>query len=89
MTSARRPLGIGPTTSTRTTSAPAHPRLLPVEQAELGDVDERLVVPERKGRRILGPGVASQSRPRATGAVSPGATGLGHDDAVARRGMPT
>ncbi|MFJ2591136.1 hypothetical protein [Streptomyces sp. NPDC087538] len=56
MPTARCPLGTGPTTSTRTTSAPAHPRLLPVEQASPVDVDERLVVPEQKGRRTLGAG---------------------------------
>ncbi|WP_391516409.1 hypothetical protein [Methylobacterium sp. NPDC014739] len=44
-----------------TTTDAAHPRLLPVERAELGDVDERLAVPERKGRRILGPGVTASS----------------------------
>ncbi|MFJ4577538.1 hypothetical protein ACIP4W_40580 [Streptomyces sp. NPDC088846] len=54
MTSARRPLGTGPSTST--TAGPALPRLLPAERADL-DLDERLVVPDRKGRRILGPGV--------------------------------
>ncbi|MFF9322988.1 hypothetical protein ACF1BP_37125 [Streptomyces sp. NPDC014735] len=61
MTSTRRPLGTGPATSTMTTTDAAHPRLLPVERAELGDVDERLAVPERKGRRILGPGVTASS----------------------------
>ncbi|MFE3907206.1 hypothetical protein ACFXPY_45070 [Streptomyces sp. NPDC059153] len=85
MNTARRPLGTGPTASTRTTTP--GPRLLPAERAEhdelLGDVDEHLVVPDRKGRRTLGPGTGT------TGAVSPGATGARHDDAVARRGMPT
>ncbi|MGW2089710.1 hypothetical protein [Streptomyces sp. NPDC001880] len=87
MSTARRPLGTGPTTSTRTTTTTPGPRLLPAERAGhdelLGDVDERLAVPDRKGRRTLGPGTGT------SGAVSPGATGARHDDAVARRGMPT
>lgn len=53
--STRRPLGTGPTTTTRST--PTSPRLLPVERAErdeLVDVEHQDVEP--KGRRKLGPG---------------------------------
>ncbi|MGW3505398.1 hypothetical protein ACWDMY_32705 [Streptomyces globisporus] len=59
MSTTRRALGTGPTTSTRSTSAP---RLLPAERAALLDVDERLAVvdehpgPDQKRRRKLGPG---------------------------------
>lgn len=51
--STRRPLGTGPTSTTRST--PTSPRLLPVERAELVDVEHQDVA-ERKGRRTLGPG---------------------------------
>jgi len=56
--STRRPLGTGPTTTTRST--PTSPRLLPVERAErdeLVDVEHQDVA-DRKGRRNLGPGTA-------------------------------
>jgi hypothetical protein len=60
MSTARRRLGTGPST-TRSTTTAAAPRLLPVERAEpdalLGEV-ERQDVTARKGRRNLGPGVA-------------------------------
>ncbi|MEV7660140.1 hypothetical protein AB0O39_39090 [Streptomyces anulatus] len=58
MSTTRRALGTGPTT-TRSTSSP---RLLPAERVELLNVDERLVLvehsdpPGEKRRRKLGPG---------------------------------
>ncbi|WP_157876710.1 hypothetical protein [Streptomyces graminilatus] len=55
MSTTRRPLGTGPTTSTSTMTTSA-PRLLPAERAELADVNEHQDVAERKGRRTLGPG---------------------------------
>ncbi|MFE9927205.1 hypothetical protein ACFYQA_38575 [Streptomyces sp. NPDC005774] len=54
--STRRPLGTGPTSTTRST--PTSPRLLPVERGErdeLVDVEHQDVA-ARKGRRILGAG---------------------------------
>ncbi|MFF5639818.1 hypothetical protein [Streptomyces sp. NPDC012825] len=61
MSTTRRVLGIGPTTSTRSTTT--SPRLLPIERAELVDGDERqdVAVEERavqmlRGRRPLGGG---------------------------------
>ncbi|MGW1186295.1 hypothetical protein ACWD7Y_32725 [Streptomyces drozdowiczii] len=62
MSTTRRPLGTGPTTTTRSTTTPSAfaPRRLPVERAEpsslLGDVEHQEVA-DRKGRRNLGPGV--------------------------------
>ncbi|WP_097968729.1 hypothetical protein [Streptomyces sp. or20] len=59
MSTTRRALGTGPTTTTRSTSSP---RLLPAERVEQLDVDERLVLvehsdpPGEKRRRTLGPG---------------------------------
>ncbi|WP_371628129.1 hypothetical protein OG245_37830 [Streptomyces sp. NBC_01116] len=58
MSTPRRVLGTGPTTTTRSTSAP---RLLPAERAVLLDADEHLAVakehqePDEKRRRTLGP----------------------------------
>ncbi|MFD5213020.1 hypothetical protein ACFWNF_39465 [Streptomyces anulatus] len=63
MSTPRRALGTGPTT---TSSTPSSPRLLPAERVELLDVDERLVLvehsdpPGEKRRRTLGPGSGSQ-----------------------------
>ncbi|MFD0256387.1 hypothetical protein ACFVGX_36400 [Streptomyces sp. NPDC127113] len=62
MSTARRPLGTGPSTTRSTTTTGAAPRLLPVERVEadalLGDVEHQ-DVPVPNGRRILGPGVDS------------------------------
>jgi hypothetical protein len=52
MSTTRRPLGTGPTTTTRSTPSL---RLLPVERAELVGVEHQDVA-ERKGRRTLGAG---------------------------------
>jgi hypothetical protein len=62
MSTMRRPLGTGPTTTRSTpTDAPA-PRLLPAERVEagalLGDVEHQDVA-VRKGRRILGSGFST------------------------------
>ncbi|MEW1616570.1 MULTISPECIES: hypothetical protein [unclassified Streptomyces] len=63
MSTTRRALGTGPTTSTRSTSAP---RLLPAERAALIEDDELLAdadehpEPDQKRRRKLGPGVIRQ-----------------------------
>lgn len=55
MSSARRPLGTGPTTSTSGTTSP---RLLPAERAEYdehqADVAEHQEVSRPSGRRLLG-----------------------------------
>ncbi|MFJ6239789.1 hypothetical protein ACIQH0_37680 [Streptomyces griseus] len=59
MSTPRRALGTGPTTTTRSTSAP---RLLPAERAARLDVDEHSAVvdehpePDQKRRRKLGRG---------------------------------
>ncbi|MFE7004710.1 hypothetical protein ACFVBM_34790 [Streptomyces griseus] len=59
MSTPRRVLGIGPTTTTKSTLAP---RLLPAERAALLDADESPAVidehpePDQKRRRKLGPG---------------------------------
>jgi hypothetical protein len=62
MSTMRRPLGTGPTTSTRTTTTDPALRLLPIERAErgalLGDVDEHQEHADAKGRRPLGTGPA-------------------------------
>lgn len=55
MSTTRRTLGTGPTTTTRSTTTDVALRLLPVERAELVDIEHQDVV-ERKGRRTLGPG---------------------------------
>ena len=61
MSTMRRPLGTGPSTTRSTTSTDTAPRLLPVERAEpdalLGEVEHQGVA-ARKGRRNLGPGIA-------------------------------
>lgn len=63
MSTMRRPLGTGPTTTTRSTATSSAPRLLPAERVEheqlLADVDEDQDVAVRKGRRILGQGAAT------------------------------
>ncbi|MEU8623215.1 hypothetical protein [Streptomyces sp. NPDC048623] len=60
MSTTRRPLGTGPTTSTRSTATSTAPRLLPVERAELGalldDVEHQEHALEARGRRPLGHG---------------------------------
>ncbi|MGW6569291.1 hypothetical protein [Streptomyces sp. NPDC054975] len=60
MSTMRRPLGTGPTTSTRSTSTEPAPRLLPVERADpavlLDDVDEHQAVGFPNRRRTLGTG---------------------------------
>jgi hypothetical protein len=66
--SMRRPLGTGPTTSTRTTTSP---RLLPVERAELVDADEHQDL-EHEHRQE--PAAAKGRRPLAQG-PSAGQTG--------------
>lgn len=64
MSSARRQLGTGPSTTRSTRATDTAPRLLPVERAEpdapLGEV-ERQDVAARKGRRNLGPGITVAS----------------------------
>jgi hypothetical protein len=60
MSTARRQLGTGPSTTRSTPTTDTAPRLLPVERAEpgalLGEVEHQDVA-ARKGRRNLGPGV--------------------------------
>ncbi|MFD9729244.1 hypothetical protein [Streptomyces sp. NPDC059072] len=59
MSTTRRALGAGPTTSTRTTTMPTAPRLLPAERAEhQDDGDEHQAVRMARGRRTLGTGPA-------------------------------
>jgi len=57
----RRPLGTGPSTTRSTPTTDAVPRLLPVERIEpaaLLDDGEHQDVAQPKGRRTLGPGTA-------------------------------
>src|SRR5690606_32799097 len=65
MSTMRRPLGTGPSTTRSTPSTDPGPRLLPVERAEpdglLGDVEHQDDLAVRKGRRILGPGITTTS----------------------------
>lgn len=62
MSTMRRPLGTGPTTTRSTPPDAPAPRLLPAERVEpgalLGDVEHQDVT-VRKGRRILGPGITT------------------------------
>ncbi|MEU8765006.1 hypothetical protein [Streptomyces sp. NPDC048659] len=65
MSTARRPLGLGPATAMYASSGGTSPRLLPVERAVAvpveGDVEhdqEHVVV---RGRRVLGPGFVGAS----------------------------
>jgi len=59
MSTPRRRLGTGPSTTRSTPTTDTSPRLLPAERVEpdalLGEVEHRDVV-HRKGRRNLGPG---------------------------------
>jgi hypothetical protein len=61
MSTARRQLGTGPSTTRSTPTTDTAPRLLPVERVEpgalLGEVEHQDVTADRKGRRNLGPGV--------------------------------
>jgi len=63
MSTTRRQLGTGPTTSTRSTPTDPAPRLLPAERAEadalLGEADDHQVAQKLWSRRILGTGPAS------------------------------
>ncbi|MEU8967367.1 hypothetical protein AB0C89_37550 [Streptomyces sp. NPDC048491] len=64
MSTARRRLGTGPSATTTTVPAGPAPRLLPVERVEavqLEDV-ERQAVADRRGRRVLGPGVSQEPK---------------------------
>jgi hypothetical protein len=64
MSTARRRLGTGPSTTRSTTLTDTSPRLLPVERAEpdavLEEV-ERSDAADRKGRRPLGTGVVENA----------------------------
>ena len=61
MSTPRRRLGTGPSTTRSTPSTETSPRLLPAERVEpdalLGEVEHQDVA-ARKGRRNLGPGIA-------------------------------
>ncbi|MEU0002422.1 hypothetical protein ABZ069_36540 [Streptomyces microflavus] len=60
MSTMRRPLGTGPSTTRSTPTTTAAPRLLPVERVEqtpLLDNPGHGEVVERRGRRTLGPGI--------------------------------
>ncbi|MFF7954163.1 hypothetical protein [Streptomyces griseorubiginosus] len=62
MSTTRRQLGTGPSTTRSTPTTDVSPRLLPVERVEpaaLLDDGEHQDVAERKGRRTLGHGTAS------------------------------
>ncbi|MGA5220901.1 hypothetical protein ACPCAE_33195 [Streptomyces cinereoruber] len=65
MSTARRPLGTGPSATTTTVPAGPAPRLLPAERVErgqlLGDVEHQAVA-DHKGRRALGPGIAREPK---------------------------
>ncbi|MFB6837597.1 hypothetical protein [Streptomyces sp. NPDC056361] len=62
MSTTRRPLGTGPTTSTSSATLMSPPRLLPVERADGGvllvGVDEHQEHADAKGRRLPGAGPA-------------------------------
>ncbi|MGW1902953.1 hypothetical protein ACWCQB_37555 [Streptomyces hirsutus] len=62
MSTARRRLGTGPSTTRSTPTTDAAPRLLPAERVDpgalLGEVEHQDVA-DRKGRRNLGPGIAA------------------------------
>ncbi|WP_190133439.1 hypothetical protein [Streptomyces mashuensis] len=65
MSTARRRLGTGPSTTRTTSPAGPAPRLLPAERVEPGpllDDAEHQAVVEHKGRRTLGPGIARDSQ---------------------------
>jgi hypothetical protein len=62
MSTMRRRLGSGPSTTRSTTTTDTGPRLLPAERVEptalLGEVEHQDVT-DQKGRRILGSGTAA------------------------------
>ncbi|MEU4507581.1 hypothetical protein [Streptomyces sp. NPDC024089] len=63
MSTTRRRLGTGPSTSSSTPPVGPAPRLLPAERVEPGqllDDVERQAVADAKGRRILGLGITTQ-----------------------------
>ncbi|KOG25965.1 hypothetical protein ADK35_08040 [Streptomyces viridochromogenes] len=69
MSTARRQLGTGPSTTRSTPTTDPGPRLLPAERVEpgalLGDVEHQDVTADQKGRRNLGPGIdVTPDRPR-------------------------
>ena len=77
MSTARRRLGTGPSTTRSTPSTDTAPRLLAAERVEpgalLGEVEHRDVA-DRKGRRNLGPGVTATPEEGPVGKLSaPGA----------------
>jgi hypothetical protein len=65
MSTMRRRLGTGPTTTRSTPTTEAAPRLLAAERVEpgslLGEVQYQDATADRKGRRTLGPGVSPPS----------------------------
>ncbi|MGI5054886.1 hypothetical protein ACM9HC_32955 [Streptomyces sp. JAC18] len=61
MSTTRRRLGTGPSTTRNTPPADSAPRLLPAERLrpeQRLDDDEHQAPPDPKGRRALGPGTA-------------------------------
>jgi hypothetical protein len=79
MSTARRRLGTGPSTTRSTPTTDTAPRLLAAERVEpgalLGEVEHRDVA-DRKGRRILGPGIAPAPEEGAVGKLSASARPL-------------
>jgi hypothetical protein len=79
MSTARRRLGTGPSTTRSTPTTDTSPRLLPAERVEpgalLGEVEHRDVAAP-KGRRILGPGIAVAPEEGAVGKLSASARPL-------------
>ncbi|MER7938809.1 MULTISPECIES: hypothetical protein [unclassified Streptomyces] len=62
MSTARRRLGTGPSATTTTVPAGPAPRLLPAERVgavQLEDVEHQAAA-DRKGRRVLGPGITQE-----------------------------
>ncbi|MFH8760267.1 hypothetical protein [Streptomyces atroolivaceus] len=61
MSTTRRRLGTGPSTTRNTPPADSAPRLLPAErlglEQRLDDDEHQAVAAEPKGRRALGPGI--------------------------------
>ncbi|MFB7266021.1 hypothetical protein ACFCXH_28330 [Streptomyces nojiriensis] len=68
MSTTRRPLGTGPTTSTRSTatSSSRTPRLAAelIEREDQAVVDERPAAPTSRGRRTLGTGPEPETVPQ-------------------------
>ncbi|MBK3540223.1 hypothetical protein JHN61_29275 [Streptomyces sp. MBT67] len=65
MSTARRRLGTGPSTTRTTPPDGPGPRLLPAERVEAGqllDDVEHQAVADQKGRRVLGPGIAREPK---------------------------